>query len=108
MHELLRKIAIVGENQHAFGIRIEAADVVEGVQRDGKEAVNCIPAEFVAAGANISAWLVENDHDLFFRENAFAVDADAVGFGHACGKFDAGCAVDIDPTCGDQIIASAT
>ena len=32
VHEALRKVAIVGENQHALGVGVETADVMEGVQ----------------------------------------------------------------------------
>lgn len=105
MHELLGKITVVSKNKHAFGICIKTADMVEGAQRSGKQAVNRIAAEFVAAGADITARFVENDDDFLFRENTFAVDPDTVGFRNPGGELDARCTVHIDPAACNQFIA---
>ena len=106
MHELLGKVAVVGENQHALGVGVEPADVVEGLQCGWQQIVDCLPAEFVAARADIAAGFVENDDDFLLRENPLAIDADRIRFGNACRQLDAGTAVDLDTTGSDQLIAS--
>ena len=106
VHKALRKIAVIGEDEHALGIGVETPDVMEGVQRGWQEVVNGLPPELIAAGADVAARLVENDDHLLFREDAFAIEADEIRRGDAGSELQAGRAVDLDATGLDQFLTA--
>jgi hypothetical protein len=107
MHQALGKVAVIGKNEQTFRIAVEAADVVKGLQRCGQQVVNRFAPEFIAAGANVAARLVEGDNREIAGRNAASIDPDVIARLDLSGELGAGAAVDLDSTRLDQLIAGA-
>jgi hypothetical protein len=107
VHQLLGEVAIVGEDEQPFRIAVEAPDVVERAERFGQQGVNGFAAEFVFAGADVSAGFVEDDDHGLARGDAFAIDADVIGLGDAGSHVDTRRAVDFDAASLDELVTLA-
>jgi hypothetical protein len=108
MHESLRKIAVVGKDQHAFGIGVESADMMKSVESRREEIVNCLASELIATGADITAWLVKNYHHFFLWKHALAIKANVIRGSNSCGKLQTRRSVDFNAPCFDQLLAAST
>ena len=102
--ELLGQVAVVGEEQDAGGVAVEAAD--------GEDAFGCCGADEVKYGAaalgvvsgrDIVFRFVKKDIDEVIRDrDFFVVDLDGVGGMDFCSGFGDECAVDGDFTLADE------
>ena len=85
MGQFLGKVAVVGENEEAFGVEVEAADMFEMMILVGKQVVDGLPIAIVALGADHSTWFVKGyDKNVSARED-LAAETDGVIVGNADG-----------------------
>ena len=107
MHQVICKLAVVGEQQQTLRIEIETSDIIEPVRKLGNERLHRLSARFVAGSRNDPARLIEHQHDaLFLRRQLFAVEPHVVPFLHGHAE-DGRDAVDRDPTVRNDLFAGA-
>jgi hypothetical protein len=80
VHDPVRQLAIVGEEQEPFRIAVEPADGIEALGRVD-EIHHRPPLALVAGGGDVAARLVEHDIATALRANDFAINSDGVGVG---------------------------
>ena len=105
MRQALREIAIVGQDEQSFALRIEPSDVEQTRAVWRQEIENGIARVWVAPGGNEAGRFVEDDVELMLRANDFAADLDVIGRGRLDAEIRANAPVDRDPPGGDQFIA---
>ena len=96
VHELLGQLAVVREDQQAFRVAVEAADVVEVLQDGREDGVDRVPTQLVLARTDVAARLEEHDRAGLLLLHALAIDADEVARLDAVGGVEDRLAVDFD------------
>lgn len=107
VHQGLREIPIIGEDQQALRIPVQAADMMEVLQDRREDGVNRVAAEFILAGADVAARLVEHHRLGLLGLDALAIDTDEVVRLHALGGIEADLAIDFHVAFLHQGVAGA-
>jgi len=80
--ELGRQVAVIGEDQQALGVEVEASDRIHGFAHPGEEIHHRGPALRIHARGDVAGGLVEQDVAVPLRPfHAAAVHPDVVGGG---------------------------
>src|SRR5215203_4696607 len=104
MRQALREIAIVREDEEAFALRIEAADVEKPGQMRREQIEDRLARVRVAAGGNEAGRFVQDEVEAVLWAHHFASDFDVIGRRRLHAKGAADAAVDGDPTGGNQLV----
>jgi hypothetical protein len=76
--QVLREIAVAGQEQESFGLRVEPADVEEAGKFFGEQIVNCVGRVRIAPSADEAGRFVQHDRERFRRPNESAIDFDVI------------------------------
>jgi hypothetical protein len=107
MHDPIRHVPVVGQEQQTLGVAIEPPDRVDALRH--RDQIHHGPAvAFVFGGRDIAARLVEQDvpRPLCLQDLAVDTDlrADRIRFRAELGD---GHAIDADPACGNHLLSGA-
>ena len=102
--ESVRELAVVGEDEEAFGVLIESSDVIEVLELWREKGVNGGAVEFVFLGADVAAWFLEKKGGGDFGFHLFTVECDGVVLRDARGGVFAKLAVDDDVSILDELV----
>ena len=105
MSQLLRKVAVVREDEEAFCLRVEAADVEEVGELRRQQIKNGIARMRIAPGRNETGRLVQDNRVRRLEMNEAALDLDVIGGGRLRAEVGADLAVDGDATGRDEFVA---
>lgn len=101
----LREVAIVRQDEEAFGLRIEPADIEKARELRGQEVEDRVARVGVGAGRNKPDGFVQDDVELAFATHQPAPDFDVISLGGLRAEVGADAAVDRDAAVGNQLIA---
>ena len=94
MSEVLREIAVAGQEKETFGLGIEPADIEEPGKFRGQQIVDRVGGVRIAPGGNEAGRLVQHDGEAFRWPNESPADLDVIAFFDLGGEIGAGLAVD--------------
>src|SRR5712692_7308119 len=105
--EALRELAVVGENEKAFALRIEPANVEKARKFPRKQIENDVTRVRIAFGRNKTGRLVQDNREWKIDMDEFAVHFHVIARGRLRAEIRAWFSVDGDAAGGDQLIAMA-
>ena len=105
MRQALREIAVVGQDEKAFGLRVEPADVEEARELGRQEIENRVARIGIGAGGNEAGRFVQDDVELAFAADQLASDFDVIALRRLRAEVGADAAVDRDAPVGNQLVA---
>ena len=105
MSETLRQVAVIRQDEKAFGLRIESADIEKARQMRRQKIEDGVARAGIAARRNETGGLMQNDVEPALAVHHFAVDFDVIAFLWLRAEIRADPAVDRDPAGGNQFIA---
>ena len=105
MREPLREIAVVGENEQAFGLRIQPSDIEQPREFWRQKIEDGVPRVRVGAGGNETDRFVQNDVKPPLGVDEFIADFDVIAVLRLGAEISAGAAVNGHPARGDELVA---
>ena len=107
MGKALGEVAVVRQEEKAFGLRVEAADIEKAWQMPRQQIEDRVARIWVVPCRNKSGRLMQHDIEPALALDEFAVDLDVVALAWVDAKIGADLAVDRNATGGDEFIAMA-
>lgn len=105
MGQALREIAIVCQEEEAFGLRIEPADIEETGKAWRQEVKDRVAGVRIAAGRDETGGFVQHDIEpARIATQQFAIHLHVIALGRLRAKIGADAAIDGDAAAGDQLI----
>ena len=104
MSESLREIAVVGEENEAFGLGIETANVEETGEFSGQKIEDRVASVRIFSRRDEARRLVQHDGEQWSGMNRFPVHFDMIARGRVRTEIGADFAVNNDTPCSDQFI----
>ena len=106
MHDLVRKFAVVCENEHTLGVLVQPSDGINPLAYVRDKLRNALSAFFVAHRSDKAARLIEHYVAVLGarHNNSLAADKDLVLVRHLVAK-DRGLAVDLDLALQNQLLS---
>src|SRR6266550_1750169 len=101
MGEPLGEIAIVGEKNEAFGLRVKTANVEEPGKCFGQKIEDGIAGVHILSRRDETRRLMQQDGEQWFGMNKLAIHFHVVARTRLCAEVRADLAVDGDTTCGN-------
>src|SRR6266540_1021686 len=98
MREPLSEITVVGEEDEAFGLRVETANVEEAGKFFRQKIENGVAGVHIFSRRDEARRLVQHDSEHWSGMNQFAVDFDIIARGWLRAEIGADFAVDSDAT----------
>src|SRR4051812_4092201 len=105
MGEALCEIAIVGEDEQAFGLRVKTADIEKTRQMRWQQIEDRVADLRVASRGNETRRLMQHNVEPTLTVDEFPVDLDVIALSGLRAEVSADLAVDHDAAGGDQFIA---
>ena len=105
MGEALCEIAVVRQNEKAFGLRVEPADIEKTRQMRRQQIEDRVARLRITPRGNETCRLMQHDVKPALTVDKFAVDLDVISFTWLRAEISADLAVERDATGGDQFIA---
>jgi hypothetical protein len=105
MGEALRQVAVVGQDQQAFRLGIEPADIKEAREFRRQEIENSVARIRIGTRRNKTSRLIEDNVERAFSADKFAADFDVVVLRGLRAEISANPAVDRDATLSNQLVA---
>jgi hypothetical protein len=105
VHQPLRQIAIVRQNQQTFALGVEPADIEEAAELWRKQVENGVACVRVASRGDEAGRLVQHDVKMLLRPNKLAAHFDVIAFRRLRTEIGARPAVDGHFTGRDQFVA---
>ena len=107
MHQALREIAVVRQDQQAFTLRVEPADVEKPRHLRRQQIEDGVARVGIAPSRDVTHRLMQQNVEPLLRSDHFAPDFDVIAFRRLDAEVGADAAVDGDTPCRDQFIAVA-
>src|SRR5438477_3103911 len=105
MGEPLGEVAIVGEKNEAFGLRVKTADIEEPGKFFGQKIEDCIAGVSIFSRRDEARRLVQQDGEQWFGTNKLTIHFHVVARTRLCAEVSANAPIDRDAASGDQLIA---
>jgi hypothetical protein len=105
VHEPLREVTIVCENEETFTLCIQPADIEETRKLRGKKIENRVARVGIASRRDKPGWLVHNNVQWPFGVDEFPIHFYMIARSRLCAEVRANVTIDRDASSGDQLIA---
>ena len=105
MGQALREIAVIGQDEKAFSLRVEPANVEEARELRRQEIENGVARIGIGPRRNEAGRFVQDDIKLAFAPHQLASDFDVIAFRRLGAEIGADAPVDRDAPVGDQLVA---
>ena len=101
MGQALREIAVVGQDEEAFRLRVEPADIEKTGKLRRQEVENRIPCVRIDPGGNEAGRFVQDDVEMAFAADQLSANLHVIAFRRLRAEVGDDAAVDRDPPLGD-------
>ena len=108
MRQALREIAVVREDEQAFGLRVEAADVEQAGELRRQQIEDRVAGVWIGSSGNVSSRLMQNEVEPQLRPNDLATDFDVIFVGRFGAEISDHAAIDGHTSSRDQFITMPT
>jgi len=105
MRQALCEVAVVGEDEEAFGLGIEPADIEEARKLRRQKIEDGVARVGVGAGGNVAGRFVKDEVKTAFTAHEFVADFDVVALRRLRAEVDADATVDGDAAFSNELVA---
>ena len=105
MRQVLGEIAVVGEDEQSFGLRVEPADIEEARELRRQEIENRVARIGIGACRDETRRFMQDQVELAFAADELVPHLDVIALGRLRAEIGADAAVDRNASVGDQLVA---